>query len=52
VRYNFNPRYRISSGIAYMDISNAHLSETKVPDDGINVFGPTLGFNIGLGKLQ
>jgi hypothetical protein len=52
VRYNFNPRYSISTGIAYMHVSNAYLSQPKVYDYGINVFGPTLGVNIGLGKLQ
>lgn len=52
VRYNFTPRYSISSGIAYMHISNAYLSQPKVYDYGINVFGPTLGVNVGLGKLR
>jgi hypothetical protein len=51
-RYNFNARYSVSTGVAYMHISNLYLSEPKVPNYGINVFGPTLGFNIGLGKLQ
>jgi hypothetical protein len=52
VRYNFNPRYSTSVGIAYMHVSNAYLSQPKVYDYGINVFGPTLGVNIGLGKLH
>jgi hypothetical protein len=52
VRYNFNPRYSISSGIAYMHVSNAYLSQPKVYDYGINVFGPTFGITVGLGKLQ
>jgi Lipid A 3-O-deacylase (PagL) len=52
VRYNFNPRYGISTGIAYMHVSNAYLSQPKVTDYGINVFGPTLGITVGLGKLQ
>lgn len=52
VRYNFNPRYSISTGIAYMHVSNAYLSQPKVYDWGINVFGPTLGITVGLGKLQ
>ena len=51
VRYNFSPRYSISSGIAYMHVSNAYLSQPKVTDFGINVFGPTLGITVGLGKL-
>jgi len=52
VRYNFSPRYSISSGIAYMHVSNAYLSQPKVYDYGINVFGPTVGTTVGLGKLQ
>jgi lipid A 3-O-deacylase PagL len=52
VRYNFNPRYSISTGIAYMHVSNAYLSQPKVTDYGINVYGPTFGITVGLGKLQ
>jgi hypothetical protein len=52
VRYNFNPRYSISTGIAYMHVSNAYLSQPKVTDFGINVYGPTIGLTVGLGKLQ
>ncbi|PYU34245.1 MAG: hypothetical protein DMG31_06565 [Acidobacteria bacterium] len=52
VRYNFNPRYSISTGIAYMHVSNAYLSQPKVYDYGINVFGPTLGVTVGMGKLR
>jgi hypothetical protein len=52
VRHNFTPRYGISAGIGYMHISNLYLSEPKVHNYGINVFGPTLGVNIGLGKLR
>jgi hypothetical protein len=52
VRYNFDPRYSISAGIAYMHVSNGYLSEPKVSNYGINVFGPMVGLNIGLGKLQ
>jgi hypothetical protein len=52
VRYNFTPRYGISAGIGYLHISNLYLSEPKVPNYGINVFGPTFGVNIGLGKLR
>jgi Lipid A 3-O-deacylase (PagL) len=51
-RYNFNSRYSLSAGIAYMHVSNAYLSQPKVYDYGINVFGPTLGITVGLGKLQ
>jgi Lipid A 3-O-deacylase (PagL) len=52
VRYNFNPRYSISTGIAYMHVSNAYLSQPKVTDYGMNVYGPTFGISVGLGKLQ
>jgi hypothetical protein len=48
VRYNFNPRYSISAGIMYMHISNLYLSEPKTYNYGINVFGPTVGFNVAL----
>jgi hypothetical protein len=45
IRYNFNPRYSASVGITYMHISNAFLS--KAYNYGINVYGPTIGFNVG-----
>ena len=45
-RYNFNPRYTISAGLNYMHISNAGLSEPKVPNYGINVYGPMFGLDI------
>jgi len=45
-RYNFNPRYSVSLGVAYMHISNLYLS-LPVENVGINVFGPTFGVNIG-----
>ena len=48
VRYNFNPRYSVSAGIMYMHISNLYLSEPKYGNYGINVFGPTVGFNVAL----
>jgi hypothetical protein len=48
VRYNFNPRFGVSAGIAYTHISNLYLSEPKHNNYGINVFGPTLGVNFGL----
>jgi Lipid A 3-O-deacylase (PagL) len=52
VRYNFTPRYSLSTGIAYMHVSNAYLSQPKVTDYGMNVYGPTFGVNIGLEKLR
>jgi hypothetical protein len=48
VRYNFNPRYSISAGLHYMHISNAGLSEPKVPNYGINVYGPMFGIDMYL----
>ena len=50
VRYNFNPRYSMAVGVTYMHISNAYLSEPKYVDNGINVYGPIIGFNMRLGK--
>ena len=48
MRYNFNPRYSVSAGIAYMHISNLYLSEPKYYNHGINVFGPNFGVNVAL----
>ncbi|HYA23169.1 MAG TPA: acyloxyacyl hydrolase [Terriglobales bacterium] len=50
VRYNFNSRYSISTGINYMHISNLYLSEPKYGNYGINVYGPMVGIDIRLGK--
>jgi hypothetical protein len=50
VRYNFNSRYAIEGGMAYMHVSNAYLSEPKYPNYGINVYGPMFGLDIRLGK--
>ena len=50
VRYDFNSRFAISAGINYMHVSNLYLSEPKVPNYGINVYGPMFGFYIRLGK--
>ena len=50
VRYNFNPRYSMTLGPAYMHVSNAYLSEPKYVDHGINVCGGMIGFNMRLGK--
>jgi Lipid A 3-O-deacylase (PagL) len=50
VRYNFNPRYAISAGVDYMHISNLYLSEPKLYNYGINVYGPMVGIDIRLGK--
>jgi hypothetical protein len=52
VRYNLNPRYAISVGIGYMHISNLYLSEPKFLNYGINVYGPTVGVDVQLGKHQ
>ena len=45
LRYNFDPRYSVSAGITYMHISNLYLS--RAYNYGINVFGPTVGVNVG-----
>jgi hypothetical protein len=50
VRYNFNSRYSMEFGFGYMHISNAYLSEPTYLDNGINVCGPMVGFNMRLGK--
>jgi hypothetical protein len=50
VRYNFNPRYSISLGPSYMHVSNLYLSLPKYDDNGINVTGGMIGFNMRLGK--
>jgi len=46
LRYNFNPRYSASLGVAYMHVSNLYLSLPEVENVGINVVGPTFGVNI------
>ena len=50
VRYNFNPHYGISAGVTYMHVSNAFLSQPRIEDFGINVYGPIIGVNVRLGK--
>jgi hypothetical protein len=50
VRYNFNPKYSMTLGPAYMHVSNAYLSEPAHLDNGINVTGGMIGFNMRLGK--
>jgi hypothetical protein len=49
-RYNFNSRYGISAGMAYMHVSNFYLSEPKYEDFGINVYGPMVGVYMRLSK--
>ncbi len=48
MRYNFNPRYGVSAGLSYMHISNAGLSTPQYYNHGVNVWGPTVGFNMKL----
>lgn len=50
VRYNFNPKYSVSLGPAYMHVSNLFLSEPRYADNGINVVGGMVGFNMRLGR--
>ena len=45
LRYNFDSRYSVSAGMSYMHISNLYLS--KDYNYGLNVYGPTIGVNIG-----
>jgi hypothetical protein len=52
VRYNFNPRYSMAIGCSYMHVSNLYLSLPKNDDNGINVYGPMVGFNMRLGKRR
>jgi len=48
IRYNFNSRYSMSIGVAFQHISNGGLSTPKYYNHGINVVGPTVGFNVAL----
>jgi hypothetical protein len=50
VRYNLNPQYSMELGMSYMHVSNAYMSLPKYDDNGINVYGPMVGFNMRLGK--
>ena len=50
VRYNFNSRYSMAVGASYMHVSNAYLSLPQHDDNGINVYGPMVGFNMRIGK--
>jgi Lipid A 3-O-deacylase (PagL) len=49
-RYNFNGRTSLAIGATYFHVSNAYLSEPKYDDNGINVVGPLIGFNVRLSK--
>ena len=49
-RYNFNGRTSMEIGATYFHISNAYLSEPAFDDNGINVVGPLIGFNVRLSK--
>jgi Lipid A 3-O-deacylase (PagL) len=50
VRYSFNPKWSMEVGMTYMHISNLYLSEPKYINNGINVYGPIVGFNKRLGR--
>lgn len=52
VRYNFSPRYSVSLSPSWMHISNLYLSEPKELNNGINVTGAMVGFNMRLGKAK
>jgi hypothetical protein len=49
IRYNPNPNFGVSLGCAFMHISSAYLTR---PNHGINVFGPTAGFDLALPRLS
>ncbi|MGA1982151.1 MAG: acyloxyacyl hydrolase [Acidobacteriaceae bacterium] len=49
-RYNFNSKYSAEVGGMYMHVSNLYLSQPKWDDNGINVCGPWIGFNMRLSK--
>lgn len=49
-RYNFSPKYSVEVGCSYMHVSNAYLSEPKYENNGINVYGPMVGFNVRVGR--
>lgn len=52
VRYNFNSRYAISTGLTWMHVSNLYLSEPNYLNYGINVVGPIIGLDVRLGKAR
>lgn len=49
-RYNLDSKYSFSAGMNYMHISNAYLSQPQFYNYGINVYGPTFGLDVRLGK--
>ena len=49
-RYNLDSKYSLSAGMNYMHISNAYLSQPQFYNYGINVYGPTFGLDVRLGK--
>lgn len=51
-RYNFSPRYAISTGLNWMHVSNLYLSQPKFLDYGINVWGPMVGIDVRLGRRK
>jgi hypothetical protein len=51
-RYNFNGRYSMAVGATYMHVSNGYLSGPKYDDNGINVCGPLIGFNMRLERAR
>jgi lipid A 3-O-deacylase PagL len=49
-RYNFSPRYSMALGASYMHVSDAYLCHPAFCDNGINVWGPMVEFNMRLGR--
>ena len=52
IRYDFNARYSVEAGASYQHISNFYLSQPKVYNYGINVWGPMIGINVRMGKAK
>jgi hypothetical protein len=52
IRYDIDPRLSVEAGASYQHISNLYLSEPKVYNYGINVWGPIVGVNLRIGKAK
>jgi hypothetical protein len=50
VRYNLSPKYSMSVGCSYMHVSNMYMSLPAYDDNGINVYGPMIGFNMRVAR--
>ena len=52
IRYNFNSRYSLATGLTWMHVSNLYLSEPKYLNYGLNVVGPIVGLDVRLGRAR